>query len=651
MSEIFEFLPVSKEDMESRGWWWYDFLVVTGDAYVDHPSFGTTVIARVLEAEGYRVAVLAQPDWHDAEAFRAMGRPKYGVMIGSGNLDSMVARYTAAKKPRSEDFYSPGKKAGLRPDHAVVVYANRAREAFPGLPIVIGGLEASLRRFAHYDYWDDKVRRSALFDAGADILIYGMGEYATREIAKRLKAKTPVSEITDVRGTAVAVSNPSVCAYPHLELPSFEEVRDNRRLYAEATRVEYEEHDPVRGKALIQKHDKRYLIVNPPAMPLTTAELDFVAELPYTKEYHPMYEPMGGVPALEEVRFSVTHNRGCFGGCSFCALAFHQGRMVTSRSHESVIREVTALTKLPDFKGYINDVGGPSANFRHTSCEKQKKYGMCPDKRCLAPTPCPNLDADHSDYLKLLRKLRAIPGIKKVFVRSGIRYDYMLEDKNSEFFSELVKYHISGQLKVAPEHCIDSVLDYMGKPHIDVYEKFMERYKKLNDRYSKEQYVVPYLMSSHPGSTLQDAVALAEYLNKMGRQPEQVQDFYPTPGTISTCMYYTEIDPMTMKSVYVAKSFHDKAMQRALLQWKRPDKRKLVIEALKEAGREDLIGFGPECLVRPDYSPAKRGKAHSAEKKKEAVKAEAPAAKKPVSKKGWAKAKPKKNAKPKSRNK
>lgn len=651
MSEIFEFLPVSKEDMESRGWWWYDFLVVTGDAYVDHPSFGTTVIARVLEAEGYRVAVLAQPDWHDAEAFRAMGRPKYGVMIGSGNLDSMVARYTAAKKPRSEDFYSPGKKAGLRPDHAVVVYANRAREAFPGLPVVIGGLEASLRRFAHYDYWDDKVRRSALFDAGADILIYGMGEYATREIAKRLKAKTPVSEITDVRGTAVAVSDPSVCAYPHLELPSFEEVRDNRRLYAEATRVEYEEHDPVRGKALIQKHDKRYLIVNPPAMPLTTAELDFVAELPYTKEYHPMYEPMGGVPALEEVRFSVMHNRGCFGGCSFCALAFHQGRMVTSRSHESVIREVTALTKLPDFKGYINDVGGPSANFRHTSCEKQKKYGMCPDKRCLAPTPCPNLDADHSDYLKLLRKLRAIPGIKKVFVRSGIRYDYMLEDKNSEFFSELVKYHISGQLKVAPEHCIDSVLDYMGKPHIDVYEKFMERYKKLNDRYSKEQYVVPYLMSSHPGSTLQDAVALAEYLNKMGRQPEQVQDFYPTPGTISTCMYYTEIDPMTMKSVYVAKSFHDKAMQRALLQWKRPDKRKLVIEALKEAGREDLIGFGPECLVRPDYSPAKRGKAHSAEKKKEAVKAEAPAAKKPVSKKGWAKAKPKKNAKPKSRNK
>ena len=649
MSEIYEFLPVSKEDMEARGWWWYDFLVVTGDAYVDHPSFGTAVIARVLEAEGYRVAILAQPDWHDAEAFRAMGRPKYGVMIGSGNLDSMVAKYTAAKKPRSEDFYSPGKKAGLRPDHAVIVYANRAREAFPGLPVVIGGLEASLRRFAHYDYWEDKVRRSALFDAGADILVYGMGETATREIAKRLKAKEPVANLTNIRGTAVAVNDPSVCAFASVELPSFEQVSENKRLYAEATRIEYAEHDPVRGRAMIQPHDRRYLIVNPPAMPLTSKELDFVAELPYTRDYHPMYEEMGGVPALDEVRFSVIHNRGCFGGCSFCALAFHQGRMVTARSQESVIREVTALTKLPDFKGYISDVGGPSANFRHTSCEKQKKCGMCPDRRCLAPTPCPNLDADHSDYLELLRKLRKIDGIKKVFVRSGIRYDYMLEDRDSEFFSELVKSHISGQLKVAPEHCIDSVLDYMGKPHIDVYEKFMEKYRKLNDRYDKDQYIVPYLMSSHPGSTLQDAVALAEYLNKMGRQPEQVQDFYPTPGTISTCIYYTEIDPLTMKSVYVPKSFHEKAMQRALLQWKRPELRKLVIEALKEAGREDLIGFRPECLVRPDYSPEKRGKAHSSEKKKEAPKTEASEKKKPVSKKGWAKAKPKKNAKPTTR--
>lgn len=637
MSELFEFLPVSKEDMESRGWWWYDFLIVTGDAYVDHPSFGPTVIARVLEAEGYRVAILAQPDWHSADTFLAMGRPRLGAMLCSGNLDSMVAHYTAAKKPRSEDFYSPGKKAGLRPDHAVIVYANRVREAFPGLPIVIGGLEASLRRFAHYDYWDDKVRRSALADAGADILVYGMGEYASREIARRLKKKEPVASLTDIRGTAVLVNDPSVCAYPSVTLPSFEEVRTNIRAYADATRIEYAEHDPIRGRALIQQHDKRWLIVNPPAMPLTSKELDFVAELPYTRQYHPMYEPMGGVPGLEEVKFSVIHNRGCFGGCNFCSLAFHQGRMVTSRSHESVIREVTALTKLPDFKGYINDVGGPSANFRHYSCQKQAKCGMCAERRCLAPTPCPNHDADHSDYLALLRKLRAIPGIKKVFVRSGIRYDYMLQDKNDDFFAELVKYHISGQLKVAPEHCIDSVLDYMGKPHIDVYERFMDKYKRLNNKFCKEQYIVPYLMSSHPGSTLQDAVALAEYLNKMGRQPEQVQDFYPTPGTISTCMYYTGIDPTTMKSVYVAKTFHEKAMQRALLQWKRPDKRCLVIEALKEAGREDLIGYGPECLVRPD-APQQRRPKNAAEKP--------PEPKKPQSKQGWAKAKPKKNTRP-----
>ena len=645
--DVTDFLPVSKADMESRGWWWYDFLIVTGDAYVDHPSFGPTVIARVLEAEGFRVAILAQPDWHDAEAFRAMGRPRLGVMIGSGNLDSMVAHYTAAKKRRSEDFYSPGKKMGLRPDRAVIVYANRAREAFPDLPIVIGGLEASLRRFAHYDYWDDKVRRSALVDAGADILIYGMGETASIEIARRLKKKQPISSMTDIRGTAVMVSDPSLCAYDSVTVPSFEDVSSSMSDYADATRVEYAEHDPVRGKAILQKHDKRWLLVNPPAMPLSTKELDRVAELPYTRQYHPMYEAMGGVPGLEEVKFSVIHNRGCFGGCNFCALAFHQGRMVTSRSHESVIREVTALTKLPDFKGYINDVGGPSANFRHPSCQKQLKYGMCADKRCLAPTPCKNLDADHSDYLSLLRKLRAIPGVKKVFVRSGIRYDYMLEDKNQEFFSELVKYHISGQLKVAPEHCIDSVLDYMGKPHIGVYEQFMDRYRRLNDRYSKEQYVVPYLMSSHPGSTLQDAVALAQYLNRLGRQPEQVQDFYPTPGTISTCMYYTGIDPTTMQRVYVAKTPHEKAMQRALLQWKRPDKRKLVIEALKEAGREDLIGYGPECLVRPDYSPRKpTGKAKPQTGSKPKAQAAPPEEKKPVSKKGWAKAKPKKNARP-----
>ena len=630
----FEFLPVSKEDMQERGWWWYDFLLVTGDAYVDHPSFGPAVIARVLEADGYRVAVLAQPDWHSAADFLAFGRPRLGVLIGAGNLDSMVAHYTAAKKRRSEDFYSPGKKAGKRPDRATIVYANRAREAFGSeVPIIIGGLEASLRRFAHYDYWDDKVRRSILFDSGADLLVYGMAEEAEREIARRLKKKIPVSEMHDIRGTAFIAASPSECAFESVSVPSYAEVRENKRLYADATRIEYREHDPVRGKAIIQEHDGRYLIVNPPMMPLETKELDRVAELPYVRTYHPMYEAEGGVPAIEEVRFSVIHNRGCFGGCNFCALAFHQGRMVTSRSHESIIREVTELTKLPDFKGYINDVGGPSANFRHHSCKKQAKFGMCPDKRCLAPTPCPNLDADHSDYLALLRKLRSIPGVKKVFVRSGIRYDYMLEDKNDDFFTELVRYHISGQLKVAPEHCIDGVLDYMGKPHIEVYERFMDKYRRLNDRYSKEQYVVPYLMSSHPGSTLGDAVALAEYLNKKGRQPEQVQDFYPTPGTVSTCMYYTEIDPMTMKQVYVAKSFHEKAMQRALLQWKRPDKRRLVIEALKEAGREDLIGYGPECLVRPDVPKRKTPPAKKPEEPKK------PSA--PKSKKGWAKAKAK----------
>ncbi|MBP3372325.1 MAG: YgiQ family radical SAM protein [Clostridia bacterium] len=594
------FLPVSKQDMNDRGWWWYDFLVVTGDAYVDHPSFGSTVIARVLEAEGFRVAVLAQPDWHSCEDFLAMGKPRLGVMISGGNLDSMVAHYTAAKKRRSEDFYSPGKKMGLRPDRATIVYANRAREAFGDLPIIIGGLEASLRRFAHYDYWEDKVRRSVLHDAGADILVYGMGENATREIARRLKKKEDISSMTDIKGTAVLVSDPEVCKYPKITLPSFEEVTKDKMAYAVATRKEYDEHDPIRGKALIQAHDSRYLLVNPPQMPLSTQELDAVADLPYTREVHPMYDEMGGVPAIEEVRFSVIHNRGCIGYCNFCALAFHQGRMITSRSHESVIREVTAMTQHPLWKGYVADVGGPTANFRHPSCKKQLKHGLCPNKKCLAPTPCKNLDADESDYLSLLRKLRAIPGVKKVFVRSGIRYDYMLCDKSGEFFADLVRYHVSGQLKVAPEHCVNSVLDYMGKPHIEVYERFMDKYRNLNDRYEKEQYIVPYLMSSHPGSTLQDAVKLAEYLHKRGRVPEQVQDFYPTPGTISTCMYYTGIDPQTYKPVYVARDPHEKAMQRALLQWARPDKRRLVVQALHAAGRSDLIGFGKECLVRPE---------------------------------------------------
>ena len=636
-----DFLPVSKSDLEARGWWWYDFLVVTGDAYVDHPSFGAAIISRLLESMGFRVAVLAQPNWRDASAFAAMGKPRLGVMVGAGNLDSMVAHYTAAKKRRSEDFYSPGKRMGLRPDRAAIVYCNRAREAFgKDMPIILGGLEASLRRFAHYDYWDDKVRRSVIFDAQADLLVYGMGESQTRAIARRLAKKEPISAMTDIPGTAYIAREAPADALP---LPAFETVCRDKRAYADATRVEYEEHDPVRGRRLAQPCGGRVLVVNPPAMPLTTAELDAVAELPYTREWHPMYEAMGGVPAIEEVRFSVIHNRGCFGACNFCALTFHQGRMITCRSHESVIREVERMTHHPLWKGYVSDVGGPTANFRHPSCKNQEKNGMCARKRCLAPTPCKNLDADESDYLALLRKLRAIPGVKKVFVRSGIRFDYMLCDKDGAFFAELVKYHVSGQLKVAPEHCIDSVLDYMGKPHIGTYERFMEKYAKLNARYGKEQYVVPYLMSSHPGSTLADAVALAEYLNARGRQPEQVQDFYPTPGTISTCMYHTGLDPRTMEPVYVATDPRDKALQRALLQWKRPDKRPLVIQALKAAGREDLIGFGKACLVRPDDSPARKkagGEAH-------AKSAAAPSRPKQGGyKAGWARPKAKKNARP-----
>jgi uncharacterized radical SAM protein YgiQ len=593
-----DFLPVSREDMIDRGWYYYDFLLITGDAYVDHPSFGTPVIGRVLQAEGYRVAILAQPDWHDAEAFRAMGRPRYAAMISAGNLDSMVAHYTAAKKRRSEDFYSPGKKAGLRPDRATVVYTGRVKEAFPGLPVIIGGLEASLRRFAHYDYWDDKVRRSILSDSGADMLTYGMGERATREIAAALSSGRDVSSLTDIRGTAY-FSDSADCAFPSVTCPSFEKVRSDKPAYARACAMEYEEHDPVRGRALIQKHGEKYLIVNPPARPLDTGELDAVAALPFTRRWHPMYDALGGVPAIEEVRFSVIHNRGCFGGCNFCALAFHQGRTVTSRSHASVIREVEGFVKDPLFKGYVHDVGGPTANFRGPSCRDQLKRGMCASRSCLAPAPCPKLEASHADYLALLRKLRAINGVKRVFIRSGIRYDYLMADKDGEFFAELVKYHISGQLKVAPEHCINEVLDFMGKPHIETYERFCEKYRALNKKNGKDQFLVPYLMSSHPGCTLSDAVRLAVYLKEHGVRPEQVQDFYPTPGTLSTCMYYTGIDPRSGKKVYVPRSAHEKELQRALLQWYRPDRRALVIEALKKAGREDLIGHSKHCLVPP----------------------------------------------------
>ena len=601
-----DFLPVTKEDLVDRGWYYYDFLLITGDAYVDHPSFGTAVIARVLEAEGYRVAVMAQPDWKTAASFTALGRPRYGVLINGGNIDSMVAHYTAAKRRRHDDAYSPGRKAGLRPDRATIVYSNRIREVYGDIPIVIGGLEASLRRFAHYDYWDDQVRRSILFDAQADILTYGMGERATREIAALLAAGVPVGEITGVRGTCFAAQDPASCRFPSVSCDAFETVSQDKRAYAAANRIQYDEHDPVRGRAILQPHGDRVLVVNPPAMPLNTQELDEVAELPYVREPHPDYDAMGGVPAIEEVRFSVIHNRGCFGACRFCSLAFHQGRMVTSRSHESVVREVTALTTHPGFKGYIHDVGGPTANFRRPSCQKQNTAGLCKNRDCLVPTPCPNLDADHTDYLTLLRKLRAIPGVKKIFIRSGIRFDYLLQDPKGEFFAELVKYHISGQLKVAPEHCVAHVLDYMGKPHINVYEKFKDKYQRLNQKYGMEQYLVPYLMSSHPGCRLEDAVEMAQWLQKTGRQPEQVQDFYPTPGTLSTCMYSTGLDPKTMKPVFVPKTTQDKALQRALLQWKKPEKRPLVLEAIKQTGREDLIGFGPGCLLRPNRPSAKR---------------------------------------------
>jgi len=603
--DITNFLPISAADMSARGWADYDFLLVTGDAYIDHPSFGAAVIGRVLEAEGHKVAILAQPNWHDTADFLAMGRPRFGVFVGSGNLDSMVAHYTAARKRRSEDAYSPGGKAGLRPDRAAIVYANRAREAFPTLPVVLGGLEASLRRFAHYDYWSDKVRRSVLFDSKADLLVYGMGEAAMCEIANRLKSGTPPAEIHDIRGTAYITKHVADCPFPMLECAPFEKVQTDKRAYAEATRLQVEEHDPVQGRAILQRHGDRMLIVNPPAKPLNGPVLDRVYDLPYTREVHPTYEAQGGVSAIDEVRFSVIHNRGCFGSCNFCALSFHQGRVVSARTHASILREVEKFTQHPAFKGYVHDVGGPTANFRRPACKKQEKHGACKQKKCLTPKPCTQLDADHTDYLQLLRKIRQIPGVKKVFVRSGIRYDFLLEDPGGECFAELVHYHVSGQLKVAPEHTVDRVLDYMGKPHTALYNRFQEKYRRLNQKYNKEQYLVPYLMSSHPGSTLADAVSLAETLHKQGKHPEQVQDFYPTPGTISTCMYHTGIDPSTMQPVHVPRAERERTLQRALLQWRRPEKKKQVIEALQKAGRADLIGFHKWCLVKPEESSTK----------------------------------------------
>ncbi len=596
------FLPITAKEAEQRGWDEVDFVYVCGDAYVDHPSFGMSIISRVLEAKGYKVAIISQTDWRDCEDFKRFGRPRLAFLVSSGNIDSMVAHYTAAKKKRSKDAYTPGGVMGKRPDRAVTVYCNRIREAYGAVPIVIGGLEASLRRFAHYDYWDNKIRRSVLFDSQADLLIFGMGENQIIEIADRLNKGEEISSMRDILGTCYTCDvreTPLTGA----ECPSYENVLKSKKEYAVSCRIQQDEQDHIRGKLIKQRHGNKMLVQNKPMPPLTQEELDWVYSLPYERNYHPSYEELGGVPGIEEVKFSITHNRGCFGACNFCSIAFHQGRFITTRSKESIIKEAKLLTEMHDFKGYIHDVGGPTANFRRTSCDVQLKNGLCKGKKCLAPTPCKALVADHTEYLDMLRELRKLPKVKKVFIRSGIRYDYMLKDKDDTFFKELVKYHVSGQLKVAPEHCSATVLDKMGKPHIEAYIEFSKKYFELSSNANKEQYLVPYLMSSHPGSTLDDAIELALFLKKRKIRPEQVQDFYPTPGTISTCMFYTGIDPYTMEEVYVARTPKDKAMQRALLQYFNPKNKDLVLEALKRAGRYDLIGTSPKCLVNaPNFT-------------------------------------------------
>ncbi len=590
-----EFLPVCQEDMKKRGWDKADFVLVTGDAYVDHPSFGTAIISRVLEAAGFRVCILSQPNWKSSRDFMRFGRPRLAFLINSGNVDSMVAHYTAAKRKRSGDAFTPGGKAGRRPDRAVTVYSRKCKELFPETPVIIGGLEASLRRFAHYDYWADRVMPSILADSGADLLVFGMGENQTLEIARRLGGGEPVSALTDIKGTCYMTD----AAGQGIPLPSFEQTAADKAAYAAACREEYNQQDAVYGKRLLQPHGARALVQNPPMPPLTTKELDWVYSLPYTRRYHPSYDKEGGVPAIEEVKFSITHNRGCFGACNFCSIAFHQGRAVTVRSEESVLEEARQLAAEPDFKGYIHDVGGPTANFRAPSCEKQKKYGLCKGKKCLAPVPCRQLQVSHTEYLLLLRKLRTIQGVKRVFIRSGIRYDYLMEDRDDAFFKELVAYHVSGQLKVAPEHCSAAVLDKMGKPHIESYLRFAKKFRRVTGEIGKEQYLVPYLMSSHPGSTLKDAVNLALFLKREGIRPQQVQDFYPTPGTISTCMFYTGLDPYTGRPVFVPRTPEEKGMQRALLQYFQPKNRDIAVKALIKAGRTDLIGRGKECLIPP----------------------------------------------------
>ncbi|HOM01416.1 MAG TPA: YgiQ family radical SAM protein [Acetivibrio sp.] len=613
------FLPVTREDMIKRGWDELDFLYISGDAYMDHPSFGHAIITRVLESEGYRVGIVAQPDWRKDDDFLALGKPRLAVLISSGVIDSMVNHYTASKKPRSEDLYSPGGKSHRRPDRAVIVYTNKAKQLFKDVPVIIGGIEASLRRFAHYDYWDDKVRRSILVDSRADLLVYGMGEKPILEIARYLSMGVPISKIQNVRGTVFLAKKEDMKGElrkfidkeedkpknGYILLPSFEDVAESKRKYAEAFMIQYNEQDPYSGNVLVQQHGDRFIVQNPPSFPLSEKEMDRIYSLPYERTYHPSYEKEGGVPAIEEVEFSITSHRGCYGGCSFCALNFHQGRIIQKRSQASIINEARKLTWLPGFKGYIHDVGGPTANFRSKACKKQESSGACKERQCLYPKPCKNLIVDHSEYLELLRKLREIPEIKKVFIRSGIRYDYLILDKNDDFFVELCEHHVSGQLKVAPEHVVDRVLEKMGKPQREVYDRFVKKFYEINKKIGKEQYLVPYMISSHPGSDLNAAVELAEYIRDMNYTPQQVQDFYPTPGTLSTCMFYTELDPRTMKKVYVPKTAKEKAMQRALLQFRRKENYPLVYEALKLAHREDLIGYGKKCLIRPPINPSK----------------------------------------------
>ncbi|MCI8777164.1 MAG: YgiQ family radical SAM protein [Oscillospiraceae bacterium] len=601
------FLPVSRKDMEERGIKQFDFIYITGDAYVDHPSFGAAIVSRLLESLGYTVGIISQPDWRTDNDFMRFGMPRLAFLVTSGNIDSMVAHYTAAKRKRSDDAYTPGGKAGKRPDRAVTVYCRKLREIYGDTPIAIGGLEASLRRFAHYDYWDDCVKPSILAESGADLLMFGMGEHQITELSERLSAGENIKDITDIRGTCY-LTDPVNTPLGAAECPSFEQVMENKKLYAKACRQQYDQQDEVYGKTVIQRHGKMMLVQNPPALSLTTEELDRIYSLPFMRTYHPSYEKYGGVPGIEEVRFSITHNRGCFGYCNFCSIALHQGRKVTCRSERSILEEAEKITKMPDFKGYIHDVGGPTANFRKPSCEKQIKFGLCKGKKCLAPVPCQNLEVSHREYIEILRKLRKIKGVKKVFIRSGIRYDYLMEDESDEFIRELIRNHVSGQLKVAPEHCSAAVLDKMGKPHIEAYKRFQEKFYSITKGMGKEQYLVPYLMSSHPGSTLKEAVDLAIFLKENKIHPEQVQDFYPTPGTISTCIFYSGFDPYTMEEVYVPRTAEEKKMQRTLLQYFKPENKKTVIAALKKAGRSDLIGYGPKCLVTPDSENSNKRK-------------------------------------------